>query len=320
MKLPDLESLRDRAFGKLQTTVDSLNQESSAMANETGKKANDHMMDLLRKQNNFIQSIASEPKPRATVLTIQPSSVTEEENTLMAVVSYQGLALEVKIPKDMAVQPGDEVSLLNSTLQPTAVVKDPLGIGDIAVVSQILNDTRSQVLFRGDKRLVLNGLFAGKLEVGDYVVVDSACVIVIRNLGKTGNGFEFTDETGVSWDGIIGCATAKEKLRDAIETPYLRPDVYEHYHDEPPRGVLLIGVPGCGKTMLLKACVTAHRMIHKENAFVLFVSGAELLRGIVGETEELIRQLFALSRAHFRKTGVRALLVMDEAEALLAKR
>src|ERR1700722_9846579 len=114
------EALREESSRRLKATVKKMqsdrDQEKSSEA-ESDVDTPDPKMELLRKQQTIINRIATEPRARATVLAVK-NAVDPEAKNFFGVVSHQGMQLEVVIPKDMAVRAGDEVSLLNSMLQP----------------------------------------------------------------------------------------------------------------------------------------------------------------------------------------------------------
>lgn len=148
-------------------------------------------------------------------------------------------------------------------------------------------------------------------------------------------------ETGpnVSWDDIVGLDDAKEALREAIEYPVTHANLYSGYGKEPSRGVLLYGPPGCGKTLLAKAVATAVQrrgspvatspsrvdmfgipMTPNPVRGFISVKGSEILDAYVGGSEKKVRELFTEARSYERATGQRAVIFIDEAEALLSCR
>lgn len=118
------------------------------------------------------------------------------------------------------------------------------------------------------------------------------------------------------WDAIGGQREAKLALIEAIELPYLHPELYRYYGKRLTKGVLLYGPPGCGKTMLGKAAAAS---IGSKDGFI-YVSAPSLLRGVVGEGEKEIRDLFAKAREYKRSSGRPPVLFIDEADALLGNR
>ena len=132
------------------------------------------------------------------------------------------------------------------------------------------------------------------------------------------------DSQGNDESDIAGLADAKEQLVEAIELPYTKPEVFAHYNKRPPKGALLYGPPGCGKTLLrIKAAASSIAKIHKKKQMAsgfIYVKGPELLSKWVGQAEESVRELFLRARDHHKKHGYPALLFIDEADAIMPER
>lgn len=128
--------------------------------------------------------------------------------------------------------------------------------------------------------------------------------------------------TGVSWDDVVGLDDAKEALREALVYPFEHRELYATYGQVPPKGVLLYGPPGCGKTMLGKAAATAvgaNLDNPKEGGFQ-YVAGNELSDKYMGETSAKIRALFQRARVYAQRTGKPGVIFVDEADAALSQR
>ena len=107
----------------------------------------------------------------------------------------------------------------------------------------------------------------------------------------------------IAYEDIGGLAGQIEQIRDAVELPYLHPDLFAEHQLKPPKGVLLYGPPGCGKTLIAKAVAAslAKKVAAKEGkpigkSFFLNIKGPELLNKYVGETERHIRLIFQRAR------------------------
>lgn len=123
-----------------------------------------------------------------------------------------------------------------------------------------------------------------------------------------------------AWDDVVGNDAARAAMVEAIEEPRLHPDLYAYYGMTPPKGVLLFGPPGCGKTMFAKAAAAAVGRIYGAKAEVLLVNGPQIQSPYVGVTEEKIRQIFTFAR-EYRKHHEHPLTVFfDEADALFPDR
>lgn len=126
----------------------------------------------------------------------------------------------------------------------------------------------------------------------------------------------------VYWEDIKGLDSQVKRIRDTVEGPVLLRELYQAYKLEPSSGILLYGPPGTGKTMIAKAIAT-HIMkdvdVIKEETFI-YLKGGEMLSKFVGEAENRIKSVFDKCRQHFKETGVRSTIFLDEAEALLPTR
>lgn len=125
------------------------------------------------------------------------------------------------------------------------------------------------------------------------------------------------DVPKITWDDVQGLEEPKRLLREALETPRNHTTLYKFYNKQPPKGILLYGPPGCGKTMLGKAAATA--MGVGEDGFI-YTSGPELMDKYVGGTEKKIRDIFARARTYADKNGHPAILFFDEVDSLLMAR
>ncbi len=238
-----------------------------------------------------------------------------------AVIIIKGELLEVLLPKDRDIKPGDTVAVVLETMQIVDVAETQCG-GDIGYVRRVIDETFSEVDYQSSVRVVFNGKF-DKLEKGDRVVLDGAAIVITRNLGKDDERFSFTAETNVTWNEIGGLVEAKRQMIEAVELPHRNPEIFRFYKKKPVKGVLLYGPPGCGKTMLGKATATALADIYKgktKSSGFIYVKGPEILDRFVGVAEATIRQIFARARKHKETHGYPAVVFIDEADAILAKR
>jgi len=258
------------------------------------------------------------PSPRAIVVNVSEA----QKSVLLAAGS--GSILEVPLPAEHAsrLKTGTVVKCISETMGIIGIVDVPEPIGEIATVRTDGKDGLCEIDYGGKVRMIRYG-FQKAPEAGDRIIVDSTCSVAVVSLGKDDTKFSFTGETGVLWDDIGGLEKAKEDLKEAVEMPFRHADLYKAYGKKPARGVLLYGPPGCGKTMLGKAVATSMSQIHGKEASAtgfVYVKGPELLDKFVGTTEANIRALFARTRSHFKKNGYLAVLLIDEADALLGKR
>src|SRR5256885_2111374 len=129
----------------------------------------------------------------------------------------------------------------------------------------------------------------------------------------------------IGYDDIGGLGTQIEAIKDAVELPYLYADYYKEHQLTPPKGVLLYGPPGCGKTMIAKAVANnlaekiSEKRGEKIKGFFLNIKGPELLNKYVGETERKIREIFIKAKEKASE-DVPVIVFFDEMDALFRTR
>jgi SpoVK/Ycf46/Vps4 family AAA+-type ATPase len=247
----------------------------------------------------------------------------ECENQNFAVISFGGQTIEVCVDC-LKAEPGDTLKLTRDKLQAVAV-ESAIPSGGLAFVAEILNPEYCIVDSSGGRRTVSSGKFGHELETNGKVILDASASVIIKNYGLEDDTFEVAEATGVTWDDICGQDDAKKKLKSALEDAMLFPEHYSFFKKKPPAGVLLFGPPGCSKTMFAKALYTSlvemckKKGVGAEGGFIL-ISGPELLDKYLGVPEAKVRHIFAKARKFFKRTGMRAIIVFDECEAVLRKR
>lgn len=248
----------------------------------------------------------------------------EQEQRCYALVSLAGQLIEVFVPFS-GVEPGDTIKFEKSTMRVVSSEK-VVPSGGIAFISRVINDMMAEVDYAGGRRTVFVGKFAGKLEANGRVVLDQSGSVIIENFGLNDDSFTVDGSTNVSWEDIKGQEEAIEALQMSIELPQKKPEHYKFLGLKPSAGFLLHGPPGCSKTMLAKAVYTSvmetckEKEIQNPSGGFLLISGPEILDKFVGVPEALIRHIFAKALIFYKRTGFKATIVIDECEAILAKR
>ena len=276
------------------------------------------MKVLIKQQIEESRKLSAPPFLFGVVVAI--NNHTQKDPT--AVIIQNGRLLEVYLPKDKKILPGATVKVSSQTMQIVDITQS-YPFGEIGLVRNVISELTSEVNYSNGKRVVLNGELSGKIEAGDRVVLDTSANVILLNLGRAEQQFLFSQEAKITWDDIGGQEEAKEKLKEALELPYTEKDLFAHYNAKTPKGLLLIGPPGCGKTLLIEAAATSMSKTHsKEKASTGFmlINGAEILEKFVGVAEDTIEQIFLAGEEHFEKHNFPAIIAFDEADSILRKR
>jgi proteasome-associated ATPase len=201
--------------------------------------------------------------------------------------------------------------------------------GEIAHIVDFLGDNRAVVLGHTDDERVItlaSPLRAEKLKVGDNVLLDPRTNYAFEKLPKSAVEEVVLEEIpDVTYEKIGGLGEQIQILRDSIELPYLHPDVFHDHKLTPPKGILLYGPPGCGKTLIAKAVANSlaksieARTGRATPAYFLNVKGPELLNKYVGETEHKIREVFKKAREKASE-DVPVVIFFDEMDSLFRMR
>lgn len=265
---------------------------------------------VIEEQNKELRRMAESATELATVLQVG--------DTRVVLGLTRGRQVMALLPKD-PVALGMRV-LVDAESRQIAAVIGTQPVGEVATVRSVL-ETSAEVDVNGGSIVVFRNP-EEDIKESDRVMVDASIGCVIRKLSNRKQAVEI-EAVNVAWEDVGGQAEAKRALREIVELPFSKPDVFKHYRKRPSRGVLMYGPSGCGKTMLAKAAATAlskHLPAEAHGSAFLYVKGPEVLDPYVGVAESRIRALFAAAREHFATYGSPALIFIDEAEALLGSR
>ena len=201
--------------------------------------------------------------------------------------------------------------------------------GEVASVVDLIADNRAIVLGHTDDERVVTlaePLRREKLKVGDHILFDPRTHYAFEKLPKSAVEEVVLEEIpDVTYDEIGGMAEQIEVLRDSVELPYVYPEVFAEHQLKPPKGILLYGPPGCGKTLIAKAVANSlaksieERTGKETTAYFLNVKGPELLNKYVGETEHKLREVFRKARDKASE-DVPVVIFFDEMDSLFRMR
>ena len=164
------------------------------------------------------------------------------------------------------------------------------------------------------------------LKAGDDVRVDANYRVALELLADPQARDHYLDDVPeLPWEKVGGQEEALQAIRDAIELPLLHEELFQKFQHATPKGFLLYGPPGCGKTLIGKA--TAYNLTkqlrNKSGAdmreYFMHIKGPEILNMWVGESERMVREIFATAREK-RREGYMPFLFIDEAESILGTR
>ena len=194
-------------------------------------------------------------------------------------------------------------------------------VGMVRTVRETFDDGRLIVADAGGNPQLVrraSALAGERIERGGRVVVDPSGRMAIDVLPEADDADLVLEETpDVTFADIGGLESELERIRDAVQLPYRHRDLFARYGLTPPKGVLLYGPPGNGKTLIAKA--VANALAEGRRGTFLSVKGPELLNKYVGESERLIRLIFRRAR-ELAADGRPVIVFVDEMDSLLRTR
>jgi len=243
-----------------------------------------------------------------------------------------GRKMRVALSPDIdagTLQRGQEV-MLNEAMNVVAALQFEQ-LGEVVTLKEVLADgERALVVGHTDEEKVVRlaePLRQEKLRVGESLLLEPRSGYVYERVPKSEVEELVLEEVpDIDYTLIGGLAAQIEMIRDAVELPYLHPDLFTEHQLRPPKGVLLYGPPGCGKTLIAKAVANSLAKKVAEvtgkpegRSFFLNIKGPELLNKYVGETERHIRLVFARAREKASE-GTPVIIFFDEMDSLFRTR
>ena len=270
-----------------------------------------------------VEKLTTAPNPFATVLGVNSDSTVDVISGGRQMRVNAQPSIEIK-----ELQRGQQV-LVNDSMN-IVEVRDFDRQGQVVTIKEILSHDRLLVMAHADEERVvelagpLQGIF---LRIGDHVRIDPRHGLAYERLIRPEVEELVLEEVpDVTYERVGGLRDQIEAIKDAVELPYVHRDLFEEYGLVAPKGVLLYGPPGCGKTLIAKAVANsladavARRTGHDDaRSYFLNIKGPELLNKYVGETERQIRLIFQRAREKSDE-GVPVIIFFDEMDSLFRTR
>jgi proteasome-associated ATPase len=324
--------------GRLRKKMEDMPKEFMVLENKL-REANRQLVQAFN-QNEKLVNALYEAREQITALKEEvdklcapPSTygvyLAANEDGTVTVLS-QGRKVKVNLHPSIKVEgirPGQEL-ILNEGLNVVETAAYEIQ-GEVVILKERLDEARAVVTQRADEDrvgMIAEPLRELKLKVGDHLLMDGKSGYLLEKLPKSEvEDLTLEEVPDIAYEDIGGLTTQIESIKDAVELPYLYSDYYKEHHLAPPKGVLLYGPPGCGKTMIAKAVANnlaariSEKRGEKVKGFFLSIKGPELLNKYVGETERKIREIFVKAREKAAE-DVPVVIFFDEMDALFRTR
>jgi proteasome-associated ATPase len=313
------ESTNADQLRSLNTRIDDLS-ESNAKLTATLREAREQIIGLKEE----VDRLSAPPNGYAIYLGPAADELVD--------VTINGRKMRVAMAPEVdreILRPGQEVILNESMNVVVAGTFDDQG--EIVVFQEVLEDgLRAIVSGRSDEERVIHlaaPLRDVPLRSGDSLLADMKAGYAFERIAKSEvEDLVLEEVPDINYEDIGGLGDQINAIRDAVELPFLHPELFKEYELKPPKGILLYGPPGCGKTLIAKAVanslakkVSEKSGVGEGRSYFLNIKGPELLNKFVGETERQIRIIFQRAREKASE-GTPVIVFFDEMDSLFRTR
>jgi proteasome-associated ATPase len=319
--------LLEERLRETEASLTSVTSQNERLAS-TLREARDQIVALKEE----VDRLAQPPSGFGVFLSAQ------EDNT--ADVFTGGRKMRVNVSPNVELEelrPGQEV-VLNEALN-VVIAQGYETIGEVVMMKELLADgERALVISHADEERIVrlaSPLLDQVIRAGDSLLLEPRSGYVYERIPKAEVEELILEEVpDIAYTDIGGLTGQIEQIRDAIELPYLHADLYKEHQLRPPKGVLLYGPPGCGKTLIAKAVANSlakqvrakaeadsdgSKKPEEGKSFFLNIKGPELLNKYVGETERHIRLVFQRAREKASE-GMPVIVFFDEMDSIFRTR
>ena len=301
--------------------LSSLDQEKArnGKLTDTLESVRDQVLNL----RHEIENLSKPPSAYGTIVKIN------DDGTIDVTSSGRKMRVNALPSKIETLKIGDEVILNESMVVVDS--RDPESSGEIVRIKEVLDGgDRAVVVGRTDEERVVEmakGLHDLGLRSGDSVRVDERSGILLERLPRPEvEDLVLEQIPNETYEDVGGLDREIEMIVDAVELPFMLKELFSLYELPAPKGILLYGPPGCGKTLIAKAVANSLALKvaevtgdHAARSYFLNIKGPELLNKYVGETERQIRLVFQRAREKSEQ-GWPVIVFFDEMESLFRTR
>ena len=285
----------------------------------TLREAREHIANLREE----VEKLTQPPSAYGTLIGVNDDGTVD--------VHSGGRKMRVSVHPELSAEDlvrGCEV-VLNESLN-VVLTRSGEVTGEVVIIKEVMDDRRALIVGRADEERVVDladALRGQRLRSGDHALMDTRSGLLLERLPRPEVEELVLEEVpDVAYEDVGGLDEQIEQITDAVELPFVHHELFAEHKLPAPKGILLYGPPGCGKTLIAKAVANSLAKKVAElsddaeaRSYFLNIKGPELLNKYVGETERQIRLVFQRAREKSEE-GVPVIVFFDEMDSLFRTR
>ena len=285
----------------------------------TLREAREHIANLREE----VEKLTQPPSAYGTLIGVNDDGTVD--------VHSGGRKMRVSVHPELSAEDlvrGREV-VLNESLN-VVLTRSGEVTGEVVIIKEVMDERRALIVGRADEERVVDladALVGQRLRSGDHALMDTRSGLLLERLPRPEVEELVLEEVpDVAYDDVGGLDDQIEQITDAVELPFVHHELFAEHKLPAPKGILLYGPPGCGKTLIAKAVANSLAKKVAElsgdaeaRSYFLNIKGPELLNKYVGETERQIRLVFQRAREKSEE-GVPVIVFFDEMDSLFRTR